>query len=449
MILYLILGYFLFLISLSIISNRFISSDRDYLLAGRSLPLSISTFALFATWFGSETILGASQEFAKGGFLKVIEEPFGAGMCLIITGMFFARPLYRMNILTFADFYRVRYSERVENLASLFLVISYFGWIAAQFVAFGIVFKTLSGLPFFIGVLAAFFLSVFMVYLGGMWAVALTDFIQTIIILCSIGLIFGYVVYVSGGLYGLVENVPSEYFKFLPNSDFDSMIEYITAWMIIGLGSIPGQDIFQRFMSSRSERVAVYSLYIAGLMYISVALLPLFIALYSKFSLGFTENPLLEYINTLNPFLRTIFFFGLLSAILSTSSAAILAPSAIISENILPKIFKNISEKSRLFLNRISVIFVGFVSLIMAFSGESIYELVASSSVVTLVSLFAPLALGIYWKRAGEIGAMFSMVGGFTIWFLFDVILFSHTEGIVLGFLVSVFLMVIFPIKTT
>lgn len=38
-----------------------------------------------------------------------------------------------------------------------------------------------------------------------------------------------------------------------------SIFAYIAAWMTIGLGSIPQQDIFQRVMASKSEKVAVYS----------------------------------------------------------------------------------------------------------------------------------------------------------------------------------------------
>ncbi|MCX7759710.1 MAG: sodium:solute symporter family protein [Hydrogenothermaceae bacterium] len=447
MILWLVLAYFLFLVGLSFISKRFISSEKDYLLAGRSLPLSLSTFALFATWFGSETILGASQEFVNGGLLKVIEEPFGAALCLILAGMFFVKPLYRMNLLTFADFYKVKYGENVENIASVFLVISYFGWIAAQFVAFGLIFKTISGLPISLGIIFAFFVSVLMVYFGGMWAIAITDFIQTILILLSVFLVFGYLVFSVGGLDNVLKNIPSDYFKFLPDINISSISEYILAWIVIGLGSIPGQDLFQRFMSSKSEKVAVYSSYLAGLMYLSVALIPLIIAGYSKFSLGFSDNSLLEYINMVDPILKVLFFFGILSAILSTSSAAILAPSAIITENILPKVFKTFSKFSAVFINRVVVVIIGLISMLFAFSEESIYQLVASSSVITLVSLFAPLVFGIYWKKASSKGAIYSILGGFSVWFVLDIIFGYHTAGILSGFFVNILFMIIFSIR--
>ncbi|MEZ0323024.1 MAG: sodium:solute symporter family protein [Hydrogenothermaceae bacterium] len=445
MILWLVLVYFLFLVGISFISKKFISSEKDYLLAGRSLPLSLSTFALFATWFGSETILGASQEFADGGLLKVIEEPFGAALCLILSGMFFVKHLYRMNLLTFADFYKVKYGERVENIASVFLVISYFGWIAAQFVAFGLIFKTVSGFSLSLGIIFAFIVSVLMVYFGGMWAIVLTDFIQTIVILLSIFLVFGYLVFSVGGLENVIKDIPPDYFKFLPDPDISSISEYMLAWIIIGLGSIPGQDLFQRFMSSKSEKVAIYSSYLAGLMYLSVAFIPLLIAGYSKFSLGFNDNPLLDYINTINPFLKILFFFGILSAILSTSSAAILAPSAIITNNILPKVFR-ISNFSAVLINRLVVLIVGLISLFFAFSVESIYQLVSSSSVVTLVSLFAPLVFGIYWDKSNSKGAVYSILGGFFVWFVLNILLGFETAGVILGFFVSIAFMVIFSL---
>ncbi len=69
------------------------------MLAGRCLPFYMSTAVVFATWFGSETLLGASAEFAQHGLLGVIEDPFGAALCLVLVGVFFARRLYRMNLL--------------------------------------------------------------------------------------------------------------------------------------------------------------------------------------------------------------------------------------------------------------------------------------------------------------------------------------------------------------
>lgn len=440
-----ITAYLLFIIGIGFFSKRLIKSGKDYLLAGQSLPLYLSTFALFATWFGSETILGASQEVLKGGFVKVIEEPFGAALCLILAGFLVVKPLYRMKLNTFGDFFRVKYGQDVELLATFMLIISYFGWIAAQFVAFGIVFKTVSGFSFEISVLIGFFIVLILTYTGGMWAIALTDFIQTIVIIFSVIFVFFEVLFMAGGISSF-EKIPSSYFNIIPDLSYKDLVAYISGLMIIGLGSIPGQDLFQRYMSSKNENVAFYSSIFAGFMYLSVAVVPLLTVLIVKFALGFeSQNTLVDFISThTNDFVKSIFFAGLLSAILSTASAAILAPSALFSENLLPKIFKTFSEKTILFFARLSVVVVSLTSLLLAFSGESIYELVASSSIITLVSLFSPFILGIYWKSANKKGALASIIIGFSVWLVVNFIFHLESEAVILGFLANFVSMVVF-----
>ena len=156
------------------------------MLAGRKLPLILASSALFATWFGSETVLGASSEFVENGLLGVIEDPFGAALCLVLVGVLVARPLYRMNILTFCDFYRDRFSKRVELLSSLCMVPSYFGWIAAQLVAIGILFQVVAGIPTYMGIWIGTAVVLIYTYVGGLWAISITDFIQTVVIVVGL-----------------------------------------------------------------------------------------------------------------------------------------------------------------------------------------------------------------------------------------------------------------------
>src|SRR5690606_20347474 len=119
-------------------ASRRVKTTGDFMLAGRSLPLLLSSAALFATWFGSETVFGASSEFLEGGLYNVIEDPFGAAMCLLLFGVFFARKLYNLKLLTLGDYFRVRYGKKTELVASVFLAPPYLGYIAAQLVAMGL-----------------------------------------------------------------------------------------------------------------------------------------------------------------------------------------------------------------------------------------------------------------------------------------------------------------------
>jgi Na+/proline symporter len=439
--------YLLLIVGIGILSKRLIKSGRDYLLAGQSLPLSLSTFALFATWFGSETILGASQEVLKGGFVKVIEEPFGAALCLILAGLFVVKPIYRMGLTTFGDFFKVKYGQDIEVLATFMLIISYFGWIAAQFVAFGIVFKTVSGISFEVSILIGFFVVLILTYTGGMWGIALTDFIQTLVIIFSIFFVFFEVLFMAGG-FSAFEKIPSSYFNLIPDLNYKDVVAYMAGLIIISLGSIPGQDLFQRYMSSKNENVAFYSSLLAGFLYLSVAIIPLLIVLIIKFSFGFESgNTLIDFVSFhTNEFVKSLFFAGLISAIVSTASAAMLAPSALLSKNLLPKIFKTFSEKTILSLAKFSVVIVGIISLIFSFSGESIYDLVASSSIITLVSLFSPFVLGIYWKRSSKEGAFASIIIGFSVWAVLNFGFHLENEAVLLGFLSNLFSMVVFSL---
>ena len=220
-------------------ASRRVKSTRDFVIAGRNLPLLVAGSALFATWFGSETIMGAPSEFVENGLIGVVEDPMGAALCLILVGIFFARPLYRMNILTFNDFFRIRFSRRTELLTAILIVPSYFGWIAAQLVAMAIVLNALAGVPMPAGIAICTGVVLFYTYIGGMWAVSITDFVQTFMIL--FGLLFLAIQLSNqlGGVEAVLARTPEGFFNILPERNWESILAYIAAWITIGLGSIP------------------------------------------------------------------------------------------------------------------------------------------------------------------------------------------------------------------
>ncbi|RMH79714.1 MAG: sodium:solute symporter [Acidobacteria bacterium] len=424
--------YMFLTLAIGVLASTLVKNSKDYLLAGRSLPLYMATFVSFATWFGSETVLGASSVMAQEGLIGVVEDPFGAALCLILIGLFFAKPLYRMNLLTIGDFYRFVYGRRVEVVASFMIVASYFGWIAAQMVAIGIVLHIVLGVPQEFGVLLGFSVVLFYTFLGGMWAVSLTDFVQTLMII--VGLLA--VLYeVSSGFSQLVPTLmsqPQEYYRLLPEPTLKDILLYISAWITIGLGSIPQQDVFQRVMSTRSERVAVLSSILAGLMYLTVALIPLMLAVFArvKYPDLLEKDPqlllptmVLEHASL--P-VKVLFLGALLSAIMSTASAAVLAPASVLSENLFRPLWSSLSDRGFLWLTRLCVLLISLISLGFALSGESIYHLVGSSSALSLVSLFVPLVAGLYFKGSNPHSAIVSMVLGFSSWAVLEYLLHSE-----------------------
>ncbi|MFZ6010733.1 MAG: sodium:solute symporter family protein [Bacteroidota bacterium] len=427
MLLFSIIAYLALTVLIGFWASRKVKTTGDFMLAGQSLPLMLSTSAMFATWFGSETVFGASSEFLKGGLYAVIEDPFGASLCLILFGLFFARKLYSMKLLTLGDFFKVRYGKRTELVASIFLAPPYIGYIAAQLVAMGLIIKAVTGVPMWEGVVISAVVVTIYTYIGGMWAITITDFIQTIIIIIGLLALAVIMANKSGGALHVLSQVPERNLQFLPRFEMKEIAAYVAAWSVLGLGSLPSQDVFQRCMSSSSSRTAVWSCYIAAILYLTIAMLPLFISLCTRYLYPDQVDadaqltlPNMVLTHTTLP-IQILFFGSLLSAIMSTTSSAILAPAAIFSENLVKPLARHrFTDKQFLILTRISVLIFSAVATGMACLRSNIYELVGESSILSLVSLFAPLTFGLYWKRTSSTGALLSMVFGMLTWIIFE-----------------------------
>ncbi|MCM0041304.1 MAG: sodium:solute symporter family protein [Algoriphagus sp.] len=419
MLLIAILSYLAITLAIGAWSARLVKNSNDFVLAGRSLPLFLSASALFATWFGSETIFGASSVYLEEGLLGVIEDPFGGALCLILFGLFYLRPMYRMNVLTIGDVFKKLFGERLAFFASIFMIPAYFGYVAAQLIALSLVLGAVTDLSLMEGVVISAIIVVFYTFLGGMWAISITDFMQTTLIIIGMLAVAYLVADEAGGVRVILEKAPPESFQFFPQANFSAWTTYFGAWMILGLGSIPSQDIFQRVMSSKSEKVAVQSTYLAGIFYLTFGLLPLFIALGAKIlypELYLADKQMLlpsMVLQHSNLPIQVLFFGALISAIMSTTSSGLLAPAAIISENLIRPYFgKKFSDQQFLWVLRSNVILVAAIALIMAYWKSDIYELVAGASILMLVSLFVPLTAGLYWKKSSSVGAFLALFVG-------------------------------------
>jgi len=407
-------------------ASRRVKTTGDFMLAGRSLPIMLSSAALFATWFGSETVFGASAEFLEGGLYSVIEDPFGAALCLVLFGLFFARKLYNMNLLTLGDFFKQRFGPRTELVASIFLAPPYVGYIAAQLVAMGLILNVVAGLELWQGVVISSVVVTGYTFIGGMWAISVTDFVQSIIIVAGLIVLAVVLSEEAGGVTTVLNEVNPRNFKFFPSFNVTEITAYIAAWSVLGLGSIPSQDVFQRVMSSGSVNIAVRSCFVAAGLYLTIAILPLFISLCTKYLYGGQLGgdaqlalPNMVLLHTGMP-IQILFFGSLLSAIMSTTSSAILAPASIFSENLVKPLMKGeLTDKQLLNVTRASILIFSCVATVMACLRENIYELVSESSIFSLVSLFAPLTFGLYWSRTNSAGAMASMFTGLATWAVF------------------------------
>ena len=429
-----VMAYLVGTLMIGVLAGRRIKTTSDFALAGRNLPLVMIVTTTFATWFGAETVMGIPAKFVQGGLHAIVEDPFGAGMCLILVGAFFAAKLYRMNLLTIGDYYRQRYGRGVEVFCSVAIILSYLGWVGAQITALGLVFNVLSGgeisttLGMIIGTIAV----LVYVVVGGFLAVAWTDFIQMIVLVVGLTVIAVFSADLAGGADKVIDLARSrDMFRFWPEPTFKEIAFFIGAAITMMLGSIPQQDVFQRVMSAKDARTSQSGGMVGGAAYILFAFVPMFIVTAAVVVMGNTALDMVgnDYQKVLPAFimghmnlgLQILFFGALLSAIKSTSSATLLAPSTSFVENILKNLYPRMSDRQSLVAMRVTILVfsMGVLVYAIAMEGTSIYELVAGAYQVPLVGAFVPLVMGLYWKRATTQGAALAMLLGLGTWVLF------------------------------
>ncbi len=431
--------YLVVTIAIGLYAASLVKNSKDFVVAGRSLPLYMSVATVFATWFGAETVLSVSATFAKDGLGGIVADPFGASFCLVFVALFFARAFYRMDLLTIGDFYKKRFGKPVEVLISVAITASYLGWTSAQLTALGLVFSVLSGGTLSInhGILIGAAIVLFYTIWGGMWSVALTDLFQSVIIIVGLWAVAWLVSDMAGGSGKVIAAaIEADKFKFWPEGGTKEWLAFAAAWMTLALGSIPQQDVFQRVTSAKNESVAVRGTLLGALIYFCFAFVPIFIAyaalvvdpqltaLFNAEDGREIQRILPDLILNRTPLWAQVMFFGaLLSAILSTASGALLAPSALFTENVLRPFVPHMSDRQFLLTLRIVLVTFTLAALLFALNSTStMYQMVQNAYKVTLAGALVPLIAGLFWKRATGAGAIASTLLGLSTWMLMEML---------------------------
>jgi len=451
--------YLLLSVGIGLWAAMRVRDAKDFAVAGRSLPLPVVTATVFATWFGAEAVFGVSAQFVKDGVRGVVADPFGSSMCLVIAGFFFATQLYKLNILTVGDYYRIRYDRTIEVITSLCIVISYLGWVAAQIKAMGLIFHLVTGgaVSQEAGMVLGAAIVLTYTTFGGMFSVAILDFVQMMV---SMGGLL-YIAWVVSGMTGGVAPVVAHAAQagkldFFPPPDPWLWITFLGAWVTMMFGSVPQQDVFQRVTSAKSAKIAIYGSMLGASIYFCFTFVPMFIAyaatlidpkLFSELIEKDSQLVLPTLVLQHMPVFAQVLFFGaVLSAIMSCSSATLLAPSVTFAENIVKGFLPGLSDRKFLWLMRGTLVgFAGVVLVYALYSRLSIFGMVESAYKITLAGAFVPLVFGAFWRRATTQGAIAATLGGLVSWILIELLVGekSAVPPQLIGFAVSAAGMVI------
>jgi SSS family solute:Na+ symporter len=423
-----IVGYAVALLVVSFYAARSVRTEADYVVAGRGLSLVLVAGTLVATWFDAATMFAASSTARDHGLLGVTLNPFAAAGALVLAGLFVARPLWKMQLYTMADFYRRTYGPAAEAVGACIQVPAYFSWVALQYVALARILDMYFGLPQATGVVIVATITLVYTLFGGLWSVTLIDMIQIVIGL--VGLVVLTATTLADeqlgagdplrGLVTVYTHVAAshpDHLRLVPGpGSAAAVLGWLAAWSTGLFGNLPAQDLQQRVFAARSPATAVWGCILAGIVYLAFAMLPVTLGLASLVihpkgtldPIGFMAG------EHLSAGMLVVFLVSIMSIVLSTATSAVLAPATILGHNVCGRLPWFVTRP--LLRERLCVVLVSLGSVAVAMGGGSLMKLLDVSLSIQLSALFVPMIMGLYGRPRGQLSAVLSMLLGFGAW---------------------------------
>ena len=175
------IGVLLVLVVGLLVARKVDGDSTNFLVAGRSLALPLSAAGLMGQAVDSNATLGNTDLSAHLGFWAGVTLPLGLAICLLLTGIFFAKRMNAMGLLSLGDFYRIKYGRGVEITSSVLMIFSFCILLAGNLVAGGFLFERFLGTSYAVGVLLIVAVVLTYTITGGMFSDAYTAFIQMVI----------------------------------------------------------------------------------------------------------------------------------------------------------------------------------------------------------------------------------------------------------------------------
>lgn len=395
-------------------------TEEEVMLAGRSIPLWIAIFTMSATWVGGGYINGAAEATYNAGLVWV-QAPWGYAMSLIVGGLFFAKRMRRYQFRTMLDPLAQRFGEKTAAFFFLPALTGEIFWTAAILSALGSTFGVVLGLDFQSSIILSAIIAIAYTALGGLWAVALTDVIQMVLLLIGLFVTIPYALDFVGG-WDVAWLAYQEKFgaaaSLLPSTE--ALGSYYWNWwdyaFLLILGGVPWQVYFQRVLSAKSERTARYLSIFAGVVCLIAAIPPIMIGVVGNVadwsSLGGAPANSLEILPSVMksmtpPIVATIGLGAVAAAVMSSADSSILSSSSMASWNVYrPLVNPDITSEKLAKVIQTCIWIVGIAATLIALQVKSIYALWFLCSDFVYCLLFPALTCALFDKKANKYGAM-------------------------------------------
>lgn len=404
--------------------SRRITDQADFIVAGRTLGLGIATLTIFSTWFGAESIVGAAGEVYDKGLGASGPDPFGYATALILMGVIFASTLWRAGFLTLGDLFKSEFGSFVERYGVLLILPGPVIWGGAQIRAFGKVVSAITQMDVNLAITLAAVVVIGYTMLGGLYASALTDFIQGLVMIAGLILLLVCIVMTVEPSQLIVEADRTQLFQVGSGSWW----ELIETWSVPIFSTFVAVELISRILATRDVSIARRATIMGGSLYLLIGLIPVTLGLLAPNILKTPLQDSEQVIPTLAeqflifpdlfiPELPFIILMGaIVSAILSTVDSVLLSGASILSHNLLVPILKVDREDRQLLCTRISVFLLGGIAFLCALYGHRIKELVEIASSFGSAGLVPVMIFGLFSTLGGQWAAITAFSIGMFGW---------------------------------
>lgn len=414
-------GILIFLIAtlgIGIWASKQIKGDSvNYLVAGRGLMLPLAAATLMAQSVDSNATLGNTDLAAEFGFWAGASLPLGLALCLLMTALFFAKPLNRMKLITLPDFYRVKYGRTTEWVSALIMVLSFSFLLAGNLVAGGYLFETFMGKNYTMGVILIAVVVFVYTVSGGLFAVAYTDAIQVAIALVGSLALIGFIA-ANFGLEIPAGLGPADLGQ-LTNPAEGALINWATL-LALGLGDIVAIDFMARVFAADSPETAQRACFIGSIGTVIIGVPFTLVALSAGRifeETGVTpDGPVLYALlqDVAPTLLGLLVIVAILSASLSTGDGAILGTSSVIAHNVIGirHTDHNAAGDRLLMITRLMAVVITLLGIFFALRVPETGTLLVLAFDIGFAGLLVPLAGGLFWPKATREGALACIILG-------------------------------------
>ena len=415
--------YLLVMLFIGWYSSKKITSNTDFMVAGRRLGPFLMAATLAATEIGGGSSLGVAQQGMQNHGISAAWYIITMGFAFVI--LTFLAPKFRAaTVKTVPEYFRRRYGKSAGLVTAIIMLLPLIGLTAGQFIASSVILSTMLGISYKTAVIIVAVVVTIYSIMGGLWSVTLTDFIQVFLIIIGMIIAVPFAMRLAGGWGNVVANVPAETFNmfkgYSPMAVISLTIMYVATFTV-------GQEAVSRYYAARDGKAAKQGSILAAIINFIYAFIPAVLGIITlalinmgKFNAEDFADVGARYalpvlaMEAMPAVICGLLFAGIISATMSSSDSDLLGAGSIFANDIYRAVLKpDATSEDVMKVTKIVMAIVGVVSMFIAlFNPSSLVNLLMFCFTLRAAGAFFPYVLGHYWTGASLAGTIASLISG-------------------------------------